>query len=69
MNCIVHAVTKSQTRLSNFHFHRCVPMYTDGVPDTIGAEDGALNEISSSALSWLMICWGYQISKEETAVK
>ena len=69
MNCIVHAVTKSQTQLSNFHFHRCVPMYTNGVPDTIGAEDGALNEISSSALSWLMICWGYQISKEETAVK
>ena len=24
MDCIVHGVAKSQTRLSNFHSHRCI---------------------------------------------
>ena len=27
MECIVHGVTKSQTQLSNFHFH-CIQCYT-----------------------------------------
>ena len=27
MDCIVHEVAKSQTRLSNFHFHFCMAFY------------------------------------------
>ena len=27
MDCIAHGVTKSQTRLSDFHFHLCIGVY------------------------------------------
>ena len=38
MNCIVHGVTKSRTRLSDFHFHNSIAMNKASGGDGIPAE-------------------------------
>ena len=48
MNCIVHGVAKSQTRLSNFHFH----MYI-GFPNSSVGKDSACNAGDPSSIPGL----------------
>ena len=48
MNCIVHGVTKSQTRLSNFHF---ITLMTPSITETLSLCFLSLKARNSAFLS------------------
>ena len=53
MNCIVHGVAKSQTGLSDFHFHFTFTK-TGGIRDSIPGLERSLEEVAthSGILAW-----------------
>ena len=55
MDCIVHRVTKSPTRLSDFHFHMCYEQYVKGKKVTSKLKEKGI-------ILTFVLSWGFTIS-------
>ena len=59
MNCIAHGVTKSRTRLSNFHFH-----YIPGNRHILLSFDGSNDNLPATRETWVRsLGWEYPLEK------